>query len=307
MVALAAVWFIWGSTYLAILWAIETMPGFLMAGIRFAVAGGVLYVWARWSGAAAPTLAQWRVAFVIGCLMLLVGNGGVVWAEQFVPTGLTALVIATEPLWVVLLDWARPHGTRPTVAEGLGLILGFAGAAMLVGPGEGTDAPRVSPLGAAVLTMATVSWAAGSIYSRAAPLPTSPILRAAMNLTGGGVGLLIVATVAGDWARLDVGSISLRSALAVLYLIVFGSIVAFTAYLWTLRATTLAVASTYAYVNPVVAVILGWALAGEAVTARVIVAASVIVGSVVIITAARSRAVRSVTSAVRRAVDWFGG
>lgn len=300
-------WFIWGSTYLAILWAIETMPGFLMAGVRFVAAGGVLYGWARWTGARAPTPSQWRVAFVIGCLMLLAGNGGVVWAERFVPTGLTALVIATEPLWVVLLDWARPHGTRPTVAEGLGLAAGFAGAAMLVGPGEAANAPSVSPLGAAVLTVATVSWAIGSIYSRAAPLPNSPILRAAMNLIGGGVGLLVAAAIAGDWSRLDIGGISPRSWLAFLYLVVFGSIVAFTAYLWTLRATTLAVASTYAYVNPVVAVVLGWALAGEPVTPRVAVATSVIVGSVVLITAARTRAVRSVGTAVRRAVEWIGG
>lgn len=285
----------------------ETMPGFLMAGLRFVIAGGVLYIWARWKGVVAPTPAQWRVAFVIGCLMLLGGNGGVVWAEQYVPTGLTALVIATEPLWVVLLDWARPRGTRPTIGEGIGLVLGFAGAALLVGPGNGGGAPRVNPAGAAVLAVATVSWATGSIYSRGAPLPESPIIRAGMNLIGGGVGLLVAATIAGDWARLDIGAISARSALAFLYLIVFGSVVAFTAYLWTLRTTTLAIASTYAYVNPVVALLLGWALAGEEITPRILAATSVIVGSVVIITAARTRTFRSVGTAVRRALDWVGG
>jgi drug/metabolite transporter (DMT)-like permease len=282
----------------------ETIPGFLMAGVRFVVAGGILYVWARLQGAAAPTAEEWRVAFVVGCLLLLGGNGGVVWAEQFVPTGLTALVIATEPLWVVLLDWARPHGTRPTVAEGLGLLLGLAGATLLIGPGNGVDAPRVRPLGALVLTVATLSWATGSIYSRDARLPSSPLLRAGVTLIGGGVGLLLAATLKGDWHALDIGAISVRSLLALAYLVFFGSVIAFTAYLWTLRATTLAVASTYAYVNPVVAVFLGWALAGERVTARILFATGIIVASVVLITAARSAAVRSVGTAVRRVFGW---
>ena len=299
--ALAAVWFIWGSTYLAIRWAIDTMPGFLMAGTRFVLAGGALYAWARTHGAARPSASQWRTAFVIGGLMLLGGNGGVVWAQHFVPSGLTALVIATEPLWVVLLAWARPGGTRPTAGEGLGLLLGFAGAALLIGPTDG-GAPRINPAGAVVLTIATLTWATGSIYSRSAPLPRSPLLRAGMNLVGGGVGLLVAATIAGDWQALQLDAISARSAWAFLYLVVFGSIVAFTAYLWTLQATNLATASTYAYVNPLVAVFLGWALAGEQVTPRILVAAGIIVVSVVIITTARTAAARAVGMAVRRAV-----
>ena len=300
-VALAAIWFIWGSTYLAILWAIETMPGFLMAGARFLLAGAVLYAWARWKGASAPTRTEWRTAFVIGGLMFLGGNGGVVWAEQFVPSGLTALVIATEPLWVVVLDWARPRGTRPTFGEGLGLVLGFAGATLLIGQGE-NGATRVPLAAAAVLLVATLSWATGSIYSRTAPLPNSPFLRAGMNLIGGGIGLLVLATVTGEWGALDVMAISARSAWAFLYLVVAGSIIAFTAYLWTLRTTSLATASTYAYANPVVAVLLGWALAREQVTTRVLVAMAIIIVSVVIITAARTTAVRAVGSALRRTV-----
>jgi len=304
--ALAAVWFIWGSTYLAIRWAIETMPGFLMAGTRFLAAGGALYLWARLHGAAAPSASQWRTAFVIGGLMLVGGNGGVVWAQKVVPSGLTALLIATEPLWVVLLDWARPRGTRPTVVEGLGLLLGFAGAAMLIGPGE-NGGPRINPAGAAVLAFATLSWATGSIYSRTAPLPESPLLRAGMNLVGGGVGLLVAATVAGDWQALRLDAISARSAWSFLYLVVFGSVVAFTAYLWTLRATSLATASTYAYVNPLVAVFLGWALAAEQVTPRILVATAIIVVSVVIITMARTAGVRAVVGSVRKVIGRRGG
>lgn len=303
LVAFAAVYLIWGSTYLAIRWAIDTMPTFLMAGARFLVAGAVLYVWGRLRGAPKPTPANWRDATLIGGLLLLGGNGGVVWAEQYVPSGLTALVVATEPLWVVLLDWLRPRGTRPTGGEILGLVLGFGGVVLLIGP-TNVGGAHVDPVGGLVLIGATLSWAVGSLYSRGAKLPRAPLLTTGMNMLAGGALLTLVGTMSGQWGGVDVAAISLKSWLSLLYLIAFGAIVGFTAYLWILREATLATASTYAYVNPVVAVFLGWALAAEAITPRIIVAASVIVGSVVIITLARTAAFRTARSLVRRAAAW---
>lgn len=302
--AFAAVYLIWGSTYLAILWAIDTIPPFLMAGVRFCVAGGVLYAWARLRGSPAPTRAHWRDAAIVGALLLLGGNGGVVWAEYHgVPTGLTALLIATEPLWVVLLDWVRPRGNRPTIGEVAGLLLGFGGVALLIGPAEVAvgGAPRVHPLGAAVLIAATLSWATGSLYSRDAKLPHAPLLTTGMKMLAGGALLTLAGTAGGEWARLDLGAVSARSALALVYLILFGAIVAFTAYLWILRNTTLATASTYAYVNPVVAVFLGWWLAREVVTLRILLATEIIVGAVVLITLARTAPFRAASGRVRRA------
>lgn len=303
LVAFAAVYLIWGSTYLAIRWAIDTMPTFLMAGARFVVAGAILYVWGRLRGGAKPTLANWRDATIIGGLLLLGGNGGVVWAEQYVPSGLTALIVATEPLWVVLLDWARPHGTRPTGGEILGLVLGFGGVVLLIGPTQ-VGGAQVDPVSALVLILATLSWATGSLYSRSAKLPRAPFLTTGMNMLAGGLILTLVGTLSGQWGGVQLSAISLQSLLSLLYLIVFGAIVGFTAYLWILKEATLARASTYAYVNPVVAVFLGWTLAGEAITPRVLAAASVIVGSVVIITLARTAAFRTAGTMVRRAASW---
>lgn len=301
MAAFAAVYVIWGSTYLGILWAIETIPPFLMAGTRFLIAGGVLYAWAIAHGAPRPTRRDWREATIIGGLLLLGGNGGVVWAEQFVPSGLTALLVATEPLWVVLLDWMRSRSARPTLGEGIGLVLGFGGVALLIGPANIAGGPRVAPLGAAVLIAASLSWALGSLYSRDAKLPDAPLLTTGMKLLGGGALLLVAGTVFGEWPAVNFAAMSTRSLLALLYLIVFGSIVGFTAYLWLLKNASLASASTYAYVNPIVAVLLGWALAGEAVTARILIATTVIVSAVVLITTARSNAFRAAGDLVRRA------
>ncbi len=297
--AFAAVYLIWGSTYLAIRWAIETLPTFLMAAARFLVAGSILYLWGRARGARAPTPAAWRDAVVVGGLLLLGGNGGVVWAEQYVPSGLAALIVATEPLWIVLLDWIRPGGHRPTGGEALGLLLGFAGVVLLIGPGQ-TAGDRVHPVAAMVLIGATLAWASGSLYSRHTRAATDPLLTTGTHMLAGGTLLLIAATAAGQWAAVHPASVSWRSWLALLYLIVFGAIVGFTAYLWMLRESTVALASTYAYVNPVVAVFLGWALAGEAITARMVAAAAVIVTSVVLITLARTQALARTRAFVRR-------
>ncbi len=279
--AFAAVYFFWGSTYLAIRFTLESFPPFLFAGIRFLVAGGVLYAWAA-RRAPAPTAGHWRSALIVGGLLLLGGNGGVVWAQQTVPSGLAALLVATEPLWIAILVTLtrRERLSGPAV---VGLVLGFGGVALLVGPERLLGGQPVAPLGAAVIVLAALSWAVGSLYSREAPQPRSQHLTTAMNMLCGGTLLMGAAVVAGDFGRFDPRAVSLKSLLALAYLIVFGALVAFSAYLWIMKAATPARASTYAYVNPVIAVVLGWLLAGEALSPRVLVSALVIVTAVALI------------------------
>jgi drug/metabolite transporter (DMT)-like permease len=284
-VALGTVYVIWGSTYLAIRFAVETLPPFLMAGTRFTVAGVILYAWRRSAGFPAPTRPQWRAATVVGGLMLLGGNGSVVWAEQWIESGTAALFVASVPFWMVLLDWVRPGGRPPRPTVWLGIVVGFAGVALLLGRPE--PGPNYL-VGSLALLFASVSWAMGSLYSRSAVLP-APLLATAMQmLTGGGL-LLLAGIVTGELGRLDTSGFSTKSVLALLYLIVFGSLISYSAYVWLLRVTAPSLASTYAFVNPVVAVLLGWLLAGEAMNARIVLASAVIVGGVAVITLTRRR------------------
>lgn len=289
-IALAAVYLIWGSTYLAILFAIETLPPFLMASARFLFAGGLLYAWARWKGAPRPSLAHWRSAALIGMFLLLGGNGGVVWAEQRVESGLAALLVSTEPLWIVLLVWLLPGGHRPTMRVVTGLLLGFAGLVLLVNPGSTTGG--VDLLGAAVIVLAALSWAWGSLYGQRAKLPESPLLTTGIQMLCGGGLLFLASLVTGEPAGFDPAAVSLKSMLALGYLVVFGSLVAFTAYVWLLRAASPVLVSTYAYVNPVVAVFLGWALAGEPLTAGTLIAAAVILSGVALITSSQAKSLK---------------
>jgi drug/metabolite transporter (DMT)-like permease len=283
-IALAAVYVIWGSTYLGIWYAVQTLPPFLMAAARFLTAGVLMYAWAR-PRAERPTLANWRATAIVGGLLLAGGNGGVVWAEQHVPSGIAALLVATLSLWMVLLEWLT-GGPRPTLRAVLGLLIGFGGLALLVGPGEGLGGAGVDPLGAGVLVLASLLWAIGSVYSRGAPMPKSPLLGTGMEMLAGGALLLVFGSITGEWARLDLAAVSRESWLGLLYLIGFGSMIGYTAYVWLLRHAPLSLVSTYAYVNPVVAVLLGWLIAGEPLTARTLLAAGIIVAAVVVITTA---------------------
>lgn len=283
--AFAAVYLIWGSAYLAIRFAIETMPPLMMAGLRFLLAGGLLYAFTRLRGAPRPTGTNWWAAALVGAL-LLGANGAVTWAEQWVPSGLAALLIATVPLWMVLLSWFR-GGDRPSLATVVGLFVGLAGIALLVGPSDLLAGPRVDPFGALAILLGSISWAAGSLYSRRAPLPKASLLGTGMEMLIGGTLLFSAGFLRGE--ELHLGAISLRSALAFGFLVVFGSIVAFTAYFWLLRETSPSRAATYAYVNPVVAVFLGWALASEPVTLLTLVAAALIVVAVAIIVMQQAR------------------
>ena len=281
--ALAVVYVIWGSTYLAIRIGVETIPPLLMAGVRQTAAGLLLYAWLRGRGVARPERVHWRSAAIVGALMLLVGNGGVCWAEKYVPSGLTALLVATMPLWMVLLEWLWHGAARPSARIVCGLTLGFVGTGLLVAPGRFGGGSHVDPKGALALFAATVAWAAGSLYSRRARLPKSALLSAAMEMTAGGGLLLVASALLGEWGGSALATASARSVGAMVFLIVFGSMVAYSAYMWLMKVTTPARASTNAYINPIVAVVLGWWVAGEPVTARIAVAAGVIIVGVILI------------------------
>ncbi len=288
LLAFAAVYIIWGSTYLGIRFAVESIPPFLMAGVRFGSAGAALYLWLRARGAPAPTLRQWRETAVIGALLIGGGNGAVSWAEQTVPSGLTALIIALTPLWFVAIEWMR-DAVRPTRMVVAGLVLGLAGMVALIDPTRIAGPDQIDLVGAGVIVAGTIAWAAGSMYSRTAELPARPLLGTAMQMFTGGLLLLIVSLASGEAAAFDPQTVTAASLSALGYLIVFGSLIAFTSYIWLLKAVAPSRVATYAYVNPVIAVFLGWLLAGEPMNARIALAAAIIVAGVALITVAKSR------------------
>ena len=287
--AFLSIYTIWGSTYLAIRFAIETFPPFLMAAIRFLIAGGVLYAWMCLRGAPRPTLANWQAASIVGGLLLLGGNGGVTKAEQVIPSSLAAVLITTVPIWMALLELLRKDRVVPTPHVVIGLVLGFGGVILLVGPGDLGGSGGLNPLWAGVLILAALSWAIGSVYSRNAPLPKTPLLGSGMEMLAGGALLFVASLISQEWAGFQPGKISLLSLVSFIYLIVFGSLIGFSSYVWLLTKTTTARVSTYAYVNPVVAVFLGYFLAAEQLTLRTLLASSVIVIAVVVITTFKSR------------------
>ncbi len=285
--AFATVYVVWGSTYLAIRIGVETLPPFLLAAVRFALAGALLYWIARAWGAPRPTRTEWRETAVIGTLMLCGGNGLVCWAEEHIPSGSAALFIAMVPLFMVLLDawWFR--ATRLDGLTLVGVAAGIIGIGLLVAPGDGS-APRLHLGGAAALIAAGFFWAIGSLRSRGRRLPDSLALTTAMEMLGGAGSLALLGTLTGEWQRLDVHAVSPASLLALLYLALFGSIAALTAYGWLLRNTTAAAVSTYAFVNPVVALLLGWSAAGEQIGSRTMFSALLVVAGVVMIHCARN-------------------
>ncbi len=286
--AFAALYIVWGSTYLAIKFAVETIPPYLMSSGRFIVSGAILYLWSRWRGRPAPTLRQWRDAAIVGTLLLAGGNGAVSWAEQRVPSGVTALLTASVTMWMVLIDWARPRGKPPTRMVVIGLLIGLVGVGILAAPQFGGATPGTG-IGAGMLIMGSIAWAAGSIYSRQSDRPASTLMSTALQMIAGSASLLIVGVFLGEFQRLDLAAVSIKSFVGWAYLVTFGGLVGFTAYAYVLRETTPAKATTYAYVNPVVAVVLGWAFAGEPITIRTMVAAGIILAGVAMISLAGSR------------------
>lgn len=300
--AFLIIYVIWGSTYLAIRVVVETLPAFVSAGARFLVAGGALFAWLAWRGTTRPTRTQWRHAVITGTLMLVGGNGLVVWAERSLSSGLTAVIVALAPVWFALLDWLRPSGVRPQLRSVIGIALGFAGVTMLVTSRGDSAAGHTDLVSAVAVVVAGISWAAGSLYSKHVPSAPSPWMAAAAQMIGGGAGLLLVGVLIGEPWRTDWAHVSTRSLGALAYLVVAGSWIAFSAYIWLLKESTPARVSTYAYVNPVIAVLLGWLLLGETLTPRMCSAAAVILAGVIIITIPHS----AVFSATRRVLRWTG-
>jgi len=282
--ALIAIYLAWGSTYLAIHFAVESIPPFFMTGVRFLVAGLILYTWRRLAGDPAPTRAQWRSGAIIGNLLLVGGIGGVTWAEQYVPSGISALLISATPLWIVLIEALRPGGSRPTWLTTTGVVIGLVGISILIDPVKTTGQQHgYNPLGVAALLLAALSWSIGSIYSRGANLPKSGLLGNGMELLAGSAGSFLLGLVTGEAGRLNIAAITLRSVAGLAYLIVVGSLIGFVCYTWLLRVAPTTLVVTYAYVNPLVAVILGSLLAQEVLTARVLIATPLILAAVVLI------------------------
>jgi drug/metabolite transporter (DMT)-like permease len=291
--AFAAVYIFWGSTYLAIKYAMETLPPFLMAGSRFLVAGSILYLVARFSADyEAPRFEHWKTGFIVGTLLLLGGNGGVVIATQYIPSSMTALLVATEPFFIVILSWLWLKGGRPGWKATLGLVIGFAGVWLLISGRTAGGVAGTSDAGQWIGIIAVIfgalSWAAGSIYGLKSPVPKSSIQTAAMQMISGSISLLLVGLLRGEWSRFDPSAVSANSLFGVTYLIVFGSLIGFTAYSWLLKNAQPSMVATYAYVNPVIAVLLGWGIAGESLTAQMLIGAFIVVVSVMLITAQKT-------------------
>lgn len=284
--AFAAVYVIWGSTYLAIAVGIESFPTLLLPATRHLIAGLILYPILRWKTGIRPTPGQWRTAVITGLLLLLVGNGGVCLAERTVPSGVAALLVALVSFWMVLLDWLRPGGQRPVPRVVASLILGFGGLVLLVGPAHLGGSERVNPIGAVILVVGSFGWAWGSIYSKHNDLPSSPLLGVAMQSLAGGTGLWIVGLLAGEGRQLHLAAITARSWMALAYLMIFGSGIGFTAYVYILKKSSAARVGTYAFVNPIVALFLGWLGAGETITLRTALAAAVILTAVLLVISA---------------------
>jgi drug/metabolite transporter (DMT)-like permease len=290
--AFAAVYLIWGSTYLGIRYAVESIPPFLMAGSRNLAAGLLLYAFARARNRTTPSRIEWRDATIAGGLMLALGNGGVTWAEQVIPSGVTALLVALTPVWMVLLDWLRPGGTRPRPFVVAGLVVGFVGVALLA-RGGGNHSGPVYDWGVLALMLASMGWACGSIFNRQARKPVSPLLGVAMQMIAGGTLMLGFAAVRGEPAQFSIDRLTWLSAGSWLYLAAAGSMIGYTAYVWLLHASTPARVATYAYVNPLIAVLLGCTIGREPFSHDLFVAGALIIAAVVLIVrggAARTKA-----------------
>ena len=292
-IALIALYIVWGSTYLAIRFAVDTIPPFLHAGLRFLISGLILVIWRRAAGDAMPTRIQWRSLAIIGTLLLLGGNSLVSVAEQTVASGIAALIIGTVPLWLVLIEGIRPGGAKPSWRAIVGLIVGFSGIYLLIGPSELTGKFQFDVLGTLLLVTAAFLWSLGSIYSRSAELPKSALMMTGGEMLAGSIPIFIVSIAFGEWKSFHLAQVSSTSWIALAYLIAFGSMVGFVAYIWLLQNAPISLVATYAYVNPLVAVLLGNWFAREPLTARTLAAAGIIIGSVVFINWARQAKVKT--------------
>ncbi len=293
IVAFAALYLIWGSTFLGIRFAIETIPPFLMAGARFLIAGVIMYSIALSQGIGKSSWANWRTSLIIGACLLLAGNGGVTISEQYIDSGLAALIVAVVPIYIVILGWASGMTPRPVPIVWLGLVGGFVGVGVLLGPALSfsSNGGRHPAIGMSILLVTSFIWSAGSLYSRTAKHAASPFLTAAQQMLCGGLLLLLASFATGETRHFHPNSMSILSLASFAYLVLIGAVIGYTAYIWLLRHCDPAKVATYAYVNPIVAVLLGAAFAGETLTMRTLVAGVLIIGSVaLVITAQQLRA-----------------
>ncbi len=289
--AFAAIYLIWGSTYLAIRVTVQTMPPFAMAGARFLLAGALLYVFLRLRGASRLTLRQWRDNAIIGTFLLLGGNGLLAWAEQTVSSSTAALTVGVLPVFMVLTEWAWPGGRRPRAIVAFGMILGLAGVIWLNAPWSTSTPGSVQLPMFGIMLFGSLSWAIGSIYSRQIKSPAPPFLASAAQMLCGGAALALTGVIRGEFTRLNVSAFSLQSWSAFIYLVLVGSLIGFSTFVWLIKHSTPARVSTYAYVNPVVAVFLGWIMLGEQIYTRTFVGAVMIISAVVIITTQKAKKV----------------
>jgi len=286
--ALIALYIVWGSTYFGIKVAIETIPPFFHAAIRFFVSGLILVVWQRAAGHPLPTRKQWISTAIIGTLLLLGGNGLVSWAEQFIPSGIAALIIGSVPLFLVIAEAIRPNGVKPNWFTILGLLIGFVGIFILVGPAEISGSrERLDTFGVIALLSACALWAVGSVYSKSADLPKSTLMTTGAEMLMGSLSLIIVSLLTGELNGWQISEVSSRSLYGLIYLILIGSLVGFGSYVWLLQNAPISLVATYAYVNPIVAVLLGNWLGNEPLEPRIWIATIIIIGSVAFINNSR--------------------
>ena len=304
--AFTALYLIWGSTFLGIRFAIETIPPFLMAGARFLIAGVIMYAIAWSQGIGKSTWANWRTSLIIGACLILGGNGGVTVSEKYIDSGLAALIVAIVPIYIVVLGWAAGIAPRPTPIVWLGLVGGFVGVGILLGPALrfSSNGGQHPAIGMSILLVSSFIWSAGSLYSRTAKHAASPFLTAAQQMLCGGLLLLLTSFATGETRRFHPHSVSILSLVSFAYLIIIGAVVGYTAYIWLLRHCDPAKVATYAYVNPIVAVLLGAAFAGETLTMRTLIAGALIIGSVALVITAqqlRARAEPAISAAMEPA------
>ena len=281
--ALLALYVVWGSTYLAIRFAVETIPPFMSAGMRFLVSGLILLVWRRAAGDALPTRNQWKSLAVVGILLLLGGNGMVAFAEARIASGVVALIVGTVPLWMVIIEALRPGGVRPTWQVLAGLSIGFVGIYLLIGPSSLSRGLQFDLIGTVAALVAAFLWSVGSIYSRSADIPESTLVVTGGEMLMGAIALFITSGLTGEWHGFSLEAVTGRSWLGLAYLIGFGSLIGFVSYGWLLHNAPVSLVATYAYVNPLIAVLLGALLAAEPLTGRILAASAIIIGSVIFI------------------------
>lgn len=292
VVSFLAVYVLWGATFFAMRVGLQSFPPLLLAGTRHLSVGLMLFPLLRWKTGIRPTAAHWKTAAMSGFLLLCIGNGGVCWAEETVPSGIAALLVAMVTLWMVIVDWLRPGGHKPSARILCGIVMGFAGMVILVGPAKLGNSGRVDRTGAGILVVASLAWACGSLWSKHGSLPSSPMLGVAMQGLCGGAALWIAGLLTGEMAQFHPLAVTPQAWLAVGYLVAFGSCIGFTAFLYILKKSTAARVGTYAFVNPIVALVVGWLMGGEALSQRTLLAAAIILTAVVVVITAPHRDAR---------------